>query len=233
MSRYYPIATRVLLLLVIAGIAVGCQSDKQPVPATGYEYFPLEVGQYVQYQVEETRYALAQPATSRTYQRRETITDSYTDASGQTIYRIERAVQQVNGEWKVDSVMTAWRTTERALRTENGATEVKLFFPLTERQRWNGTLYTSQEEKLFEATQVGRPLTVGTQPFEQTVTVVQQNDSTLVALRRLREVYAKNVGLVQRERVFLQYCSTPDCAGQGKIDYGIKQISTVSAYGKL
>ncbi|GAB3165325.1 hypothetical protein [Telluribacter humicola] len=230
MNRSYKIAKR-LLLLMIAGMAFSCQTDKQPTPNMGYDYFPLEVGQYVEYQVQETRYSLAQSPASRTFQRRETITDTYTDATGQTIYLIERSVLQMNGEWKTDSLMTSWRTTERAMRTENGRTEVKLFFPVTERQRWNGNLYNQQEERIFEATQVAKPITLGTQPFEHTVTVVQQNDSTLVALRRLREVYAKNVGLVQRERVFLQYCSTPDCAGQGKIDYGIKEISTISGYG--
>ncbi|HEV7349895.1 hypothetical protein [Telluribacter sp.] len=218
--------------LFLLGWLLSCQSKTQPVPAIGYEYFPLEVGQYVQYHVEETRYALAQPPTSRTFQRRETITDTYTDASGQTVYTIERAVLQTNGQWKVDSSLTAWRTPDRALRMENGVTEVKLSFPLSERQRWNGNLYNQQEERLFEATRVAKPITLGQQNFDSTVTVVQQNDSSLIALRRLREVYAKGVGLVQRERTYLYYCSTSGCAGQGKIDYGIKQLSTVSSYGK-
>jgi hypothetical protein len=220
-------------LFCLALLGLSCEPDNQPVPPLGYEYYPLRVGKYLHYRVDETTYALARPAVSRTYEIRETLTDSFPGSAGETLYRVERAVRTTGGNWQIDSVMTAWRTVDRALRNQNGNTEIKLVFPLANRQRWNGNLFNTLGERLFEMNGLARPLTLGTQRFDSTVTVVQQNDSTLVALRRHREVYARDVGLVRRERANLFYCSTPGCAGQGKIDFGMQQTSTLIGYGMI
>ena len=62
------------------------------------------------------------------------------------------------------------------------------------------------------------------QKFSNSVTVVQQNDSTLVDLKRRREVYSEGIGLIYQEKINVSYCNSADCLGKGKIDFGTKHI---------
>ncbi len=208
-----------------------CERSDSPRPDAGYDYFPLETGSFREYEVTETRYALAQPTQTRTFQIREVIGPKYTDASGQDVYPVERSVREGN-TWRVDSVSSVWRTTDRAFRTESGFTFVKIQFPIKEGSRWNGNLYNTLSERFFEIKNANKPLTIGAFTFDQTLVVVQQNDSTLLSLRKSQETYAKNIGLIKREQTSVQYCGTPDCLGKGIIDYGFTKIMVLKNYGR-
>lgn len=221
----YP-ALWVALLLGI----LGCERGTSPYPTSGYEYFPLITGQSAEYEVTETTYALAQAPITRTYQFRETTGVPYTDASGQSVYPVVRAVKNPQGEWVSDSVFIAWRTANQALRVENGITLVKMQFPSVEGTRWNGNVFNTMNEQSYQITSVNKALKTKFGTYDKTFTVVQQNDSTLLSLRRSQEIYAENIGLIQRERTFVQYCGTPDCRGKGLIDYGFTRRTTLTNY---
>ena len=210
----------------------GCERSTSPEPASGYDYFPLISGQSAEYEVTETTYALAQSPSIRTYKVRETTGVPYTDASGQSVYPLERARRNQQGEWDVDSVFLAWRTVNQAVRVENGATWVKLQFPTYEGTRWNGNAFNTQPEQTYQITALNKALKTSFGTYDKTLTVVEQNDSTLLSLRRSQEIYAENIGLIQRERTFVQYCGTPDCRGKGIIEYGFTQRITLTDYTK-
>lgn len=222
---------RFLPFFILTLSLVACERDDSPRPDPGYEYFPLETGSFREYEVTETRYALAQPAQTRTYQIRETIGPKYTDTSGQDVYPLERSVREGNA-WRPDSVSSTWRTADRAFRTENGLTFVKIQFPVKERSRWDGNLYNTIGEQLFEMKNIDQPLTLGAFTFDKILTVVQQNDSTLLSLRKSQEIYARDIGLIKREQTSVQYCGTPDCLGKGNIDYGFTKIMVLKNYGR-
>ncbi|GHB60053.1 hypothetical protein GCM10007390_12210 [Persicitalea jodogahamensis] len=212
-------------------LLIACEGNDSPRPDPGYEYFPLETGTFREYEVTETRYALAQPAQTRTYRIRETIGLKYTDASGQDVYPFERSVREGKA-WRVDSVGLAWRTADQAFRTENGRTFIKIQFPVRESLRWNGNLYNTLGKQIFEINAVDRPLMLDSLAFARTITVVQQNDSTLLSLRKSQETYAGNIGLIKREQTSVQYCGTPDCLGKGIIDYGFTKTTLLKNYGR-
>ncbi|WP_373513566.1 hypothetical protein [Persicitalea sp.] len=222
---------RKTLLFAIFLAFAACERESTLLLDPGYDYFPLETGQFREYEVTETRYALAQPAQTITYHIRETVGQPYTDASDQTVYPIERSTRQGNA-WRVDSVGAAWRTTERAFRTENGLTVVKIQFPVKDGLRWNGNLYNTLGEQIFEMKNVDKPLTLGSFTFDQTLTVVQQNDSTLLSLRKNQETYARDIGLIKREQTSVQYCGTPDCLGKSVIDFGFTKTTVLKNYGR-
>ncbi len=222
--------TRLSIVCSFLLLLVGCERSDSPRPDPGYAYFPLETGTFREYEVTETRYALAQPAQTRTYQIRETVGPKYTDASGQDVYTLERSVWEGN-TWQTDSIGAAWRTVDRAFTIENGQTFVKMQFPVRERSRWNGNLFNTLGDQFFEVETVDKPLILGTLPFDKTLSVVQQNDSTLLSLRRSRETYARNIGLIKREQTSVQYCGTPDCLGKGIIDYGFVKTTLLKNYG--
>lgn len=224
---------RFLIFCILGLITFSCtERDAPPLPDPGYGYFPLEIGLIREYEVSETNYALAQPTQTRTYRLRETIGQPYTDASGQDVYPIERAVLRSSGAWEVDSVWSAWRTVDRAFRQENGLTLVKLAFPTRDRSRWDGNLFNSMPAASSTIEGSGESRKLGTLDFTKTLTVVQQNDSTLLSLRRHRDLYAEGIGLVQQERVSVQYCGTPECVGKGVIDFGLVKTVTLIQFDR-
>ena len=228
-SHYHM--TRLFVFFAFTLSLAACERADAPPPDPGYDYFPLETGTFREYEVTETRYALAQPAQTRIYQIREVTSPKYTDAGGQGVYLLEHSVREEN-TWRADSVSSIWRTAERAFRSENGLTFVKIQFPVKEGSRWDGNLYNTLAERFFEVKKVDKPLTLGALTFDQTLTVVQQNDSTLLSLRKSQETYARNIGLIRREQTSVQYCGTPDCIGKGVIDYGFTKSMVLKNYGR-
>ncbi len=223
----------VMAWLVLWGALIGCtERDAPPLPDPGYGYFPLEIGFVREYEVSETNYALAQPNQTRIYRLRETIGQPYTDASGQDVYPIERAVLRNSGAWEVDVVWSAWRTVDRAFRQENGLTLVELAFPARDRNRWDRNLFNPLPAAFSTIERSGESRKLGTLDFVKTLTVVQQNDSTLLSLRRRRDLYAEGIGLVQQERISVQYCGTPDCVGKGIIDFGSVKTVTLKIFAR-
>lgn len=221
------------LLVVFAMLLAACQSKKEPDLSAGYEYFPLETGTFAEYEVIETRYFMWQEPLTRVYQVREDIASPYTDAEGKTVYRIQRSVKYNGEDWQPDSVMQAWRTADRGIRVENGNPIVKLRFPVASMSQWDGNEYNSVGEQRFKIQEVGHTVQIGATDFENTLTVLQQNDSSLVSLKRIREVFAPGVGLIKKEKTVLNYCSVGECARKGHVDFGIRQITTIYRSGKL
>lgn len=220
-----------LVLLLCVG---SCRPVSDPIPS-GSDYFPLETGQYVIYNVEENQYALSATApVLRAYQLKELVGASYTDVTGQRAYRLLRYRRSVEGQpWQADSVWSARLVDSEAIRTENGIDFIKLQFPVSDRLRWNGNGYNAVGEDEYEAQNSGQAYRVLDKQFPETVTVVAQQDSTLLAQDKRIEVYARQVGLIYKERIQFQYCSsTPACIGSYQIDYGIRQIYRIHSFGR-
>ena len=224
------------LLFVLTALLPGtsCQLvDSGPV-SSGYDYFPLVTGRYTIYDVTEYQYSLtATIPVQRAYQVKEVIGASYTDVTGQKAYRLLRYRRLAEGQsWRVDSVWAARLVGSEAVRSENGLDFVKLRFPVSDRLRWNGNHYNAIGEDEYEIRNSGQPYRVSDKEFSETVTVVIQQDSTLLSQDERIDIYARQIGLIYKERVQLQYCSsTPACIGTYQIDYGIRQIYRIHSSG--
>lgn len=221
------------VFLLMFSTLPGCRSKLTDPADPGYGYFPLATGRYVVYNVSETRYALNAAPARQTYQRKETIGAAYTDVTGQPAYRLLRYRRPADRQpWVSDSVWSVRLMNNEAIRTENGLDFVCLTFPPANGLTWNGNRYNAAGPDDYVLLNAGRPYTVGGQTFDRTLTVVQRNDSTGVGQDRRVLVYAPDVGLIYRERVQVQYCASPGCAGKGQIEYGIRQEYRVWAYGR-
>ncbi|MEJ2004921.1 MAG: hypothetical protein P8X57_08155, partial [Cyclobacteriaceae bacterium] len=94
--------------LIVYGILLSaCNSTVDPDPVlTGSDYFPLTVGHFIEYDVQETTYSLNSGAVERSYQIRQEIADSIVNQSGSTtfvIYRYRRDSE--NDAW---TFLTTW-----------------------------------------------------------------------------------------------------------------------------
>lgn len=236
--RQFRLFIRPMAWIIASFWLVACQSTTEPM-ATGYDYQPLEKGNFWIYDVTEQQFSLNGSATTKTYQVRETITNSYADPAsdeptGTPVFRIERHRRTNDSQaWQPDSVSSIRITNSQLVKNENNRSFVKLVFPLIDRFEWNGNAFNSAGEDLYQLKNTGMPYNVLNQSFAETATIVQQNDSTLVSQDKRVEVYARKVGLIYKEKVQLQYCSsTPSCVGKAQIDYGIRQYFRLRSYGK-
>ncbi len=228
MLRFIALSVSCCWLLLLS-----CTSQETTPIDPGFDYLPLVTGRFVMYDVTEQRFSLTAAPVTSTYQLKETTGAGYADVTGQPAFRIHRFRRpNAQAPWQTDSLWTARTDSRVAIRTENGADFVKLAFPLVNRRRWNGNLFNQFAEDTYELRSLNQPFSVGTQTFAQTATVFQQNDSTLVSQDKRIEVYARQVGLVYKETVQLQFCSSsPSCVGKAQIDFGVRRYVRVASYG--
>lgn len=207
----------------------GCVSP----PQTGASFYYPIIGNSIVYDVQEIQYSLTENPKVKNYQLKEVNASFFQDLDNKEALRIERYRRENDTQkWVIDSVFTAKKEIDKALKTENNVTYVKMIFPIKENIKWNGNLYNAFGDDSFEMKKVNQPFQTNGQSFAKTLSVIQQNDSTLVDLKRRMEVYAEGIGLVYQEKTFVSYCNTADCLGKGKIDFGTKYMLKIKSYGK-
>lgn len=190
------------------------------------DYFPLETGHYIIYDVSEEHYALTAAPGLLTYQVKETVGLLYTDVTGQPAYQLLRYRRVTAAQpWRLDSLWNLRRTRTVGIRTESGRDIVKVVFPVVEGARWNANQFNTSGADEYTLRNVGLPFSVLGVTFSETATVVQQDDSTLVGQDKRTEVYARRVGLIYKEVSQLHFCTaSPGCIGKNQVDYGIRQV---------
>ena len=211
-----------------------CQSPAPETLVSDREYFPLETGRYIIYDVEEQQYALNAAPIRGTYQVKELTGNSYTDATGQPTFRLLRYRRSTDAQpWQADSVWAMRVESSEAIRTENGRDFVQLVFPVGEALRWDGNRRNNLGPQTYSTRNAGQLFSVSGKMFSQTVTVQTNPDSTLVSRHKNVAVYARQVGLIYRERTNLTYCTaTPACIGKNQIDYGRQEIYRINSFGR-
>lgn len=202
-----------------------------PPPQEGGKFFYPKIGQSIVYEVEDTAYELTGTFTVQTYQSKEVNAATFKDLDGKEALRIERFRRENEAQpWAFDSVFSAKIEIDKALKTENNVTYVKMSFPMKEGLKWNGNAFNAFKNDSYEMKNVNQSFQTNRQKFDHSVTIIQQNDSSLVDLKKRIEVYAEGIGLVYQEKVNVSYCSSIDCLGKGKIDFGTKRTLKFKNY---
>ena len=236
LSEYLAGRWRALALpgLLAVGLAAGsCQNTTEAVPDLGRDYYPVAVGNYWVYAVRDTIWSAATQANPHStprdssYQLRETITETFTDAVGQSAYRLVRAKRaNATAAWVNDSVFTLSVLPSALVLNRGNARTVELIFPPREGRTWNFNAFNNNYNDTMKAetrqfTVVGKPFITGggnsTIPavaYPVTLTTANTNAASEASqLRRVsyQQVYAQGIGLVFRRRVnfaFLNYTDT-------------------------
>jgi hypothetical protein len=215
----------VIILSIFLFFACDNFNSNLPPPQDGGNFFYPNIGQSVVYDVEDTQFELTGKTIIKNYQLKEVNALTFKDLEGKDALRIERYRRENDTQnWTIDSVFIAKKEIDKALKTENNVTYVKIAFPIKEGLKWNGNAYNSLGNDTYELKKVSQPFQTNGQKFDNTFTVIQQNDSTLVDLKRRIEIYAEGIGMIYQEKTNVSYCNTGDCLVKGKIDFGTKQI---------
>ncbi len=204
----------------------------------GFEYFPLSVGQYSVYEVEDIRYIFARDADTSRYQLREVVADSFPGVGGEIVYRLERYRRTVDQPWQLDSVWTARKNTRQVVVVENNIPLIKLVFPSRTGITWDGNALNSRPEQIYSLAATSTALKEEiSSPLDsllaRSLTVIQQeSQDTIITYTEVSETYVEDIGLFYKKSVNLQYCaSTPECVGLGILESGWQYTQTLIDHG--
>lgn len=209
------------------------------------EFFPLQVGLYHIYGIEETQFTSSGGPIDMVYKMKLAVIDSFRNSSGGTTYVIHRSVQQVGQtEFEYKDTWSARLDIDRVVVNEGNIPFVRLAFPLVLGKQWNGN---ALNELGGEQTCGGGPtfacdvykILNANEPFEfkgeilESLQVEQNNNTDLIVKQDVRkELYVRNIGLVYKESSVLEYCTVGSCIGQQQIETGFILKQTLEEYGK-
>lgn len=229
------------LFILIAALAA-CSSEAPVNPDTGLNYFPLKTGKSWIYQVEETTINQSIESVVN-YDLRVTVTDSTKNSSGGYTYSLHRETKTSDiSPWQSLDTWSASLLTNQMIQNESNTVFVKLIFPPARGLKWNGNqfnnlpdngnVFNGKDSETYQVTDFDKPITLETGlEYPKTLTVIQNNFTDAIVGRDERsEVYARNVGLIYKEVIQLEYCTTPSCLGQQKVDKGVIYRQTLKAY---
>ena len=204
-----------LLLVVLIGFTACNKSDEPPVDLKR-DYFPTDSGRYWIYDVDSILFDdFNEPnifTDTLTSQILEVITAKFTDLQGQESCRVERYWRSnESAPWKLINVWSTTLTATSAERIEENLRFVKLVFPLSIGTKWNGNVFINVDQSLeyledweYEITSLDEPATINELNFDKALTVLYQDWETEIDKKYGTEQYARNVGLIYKEVLFLK-----------------------------
>jgi hypothetical protein len=215
--------SKLFLLLLTLFFFASCNEETEIIDIDyGYNFYPLQVGKYVIYDVDSIVYDFAGTATivdTTTYQAKEEIIDTTTDNEGRTVFVVHYS-QRVNPsfDWEIKDVYTVVKTQNWVEKTEGGFRFTKFIFPPKVEAEWDGNRYFSDENitlevrgetldffKNWSSKIVGETAneTIGTETFGRVLTVQHADNENLLEKRYFIEKYAEGVGLVSKTMMIL------------------------------
>jgi hypothetical protein len=229
----------ILLVLLIFSCRKKTVPDQSPL--LGLDYYPVESGKFVIYDVDSTIYTeIPRDTIVYKYQVKEKIADSFTDNQGRTAWRLERYIRMADVQKPFDSI--PWTMKEvwlmnadnRSVQVvENNYRFTKLTFPVSEGSAWDGNQHNTLGKQNYNYDYVDRSEKIGASELSKVLKVEQEDFRTLISLEQAWEKYAKGVGLVSREIIELYSNSiVPNKAVEFRIEHGFHYKQTLSAYGK-
>jgi len=175
-----------------------------------YNYYPLTTGHYVTYNVDSISYRFNNPNYLRDtvrFQLKEVVADTFYDNENELNYRLElfRRPDATAG-WSIWKVWNVKQTTTTLQKNEDDIRFIKLVFPQTNGETWNGNIYVPNttiydifKNWTYRYSNLHQPLSLNGFNFDSTLVVNQVDDENVIEKKLRKEIYAKNVGMIYQE----------------------------------
>lgn len=228
------------LLIVI----ISCSEKEQVEPDSGTDYFPLQVGNYSIYEVQETTKLPSSASTKDAYELKVTITDSYTNDHGEVSYiMVHERRNSAADNWESVATWSASITNNRVIQNEANVSFVKLIFPPSLNLSWDGNEYNNLPfngglEAFYDGSDtpyviadINKSITLSTGfTAEHSLTVVQNDyNDPITGMDERKEVYARGIGLIYKEINQFIKCNGTICTGDRSYSF----IQSLKENGKI
>jgi hypothetical protein len=157
-------------------------------------------GLFVEYQVTYMFHdSLLQKHDTINYQFKTLIGDTIVDNVGRVAREFHR-FQRKNSSlpWEETDIWTAIIVDGRAELVEENQRKVKLVFKPTLEKVWNINAFNNLGKVEAFYSSIDESKTINNLTFEKTLTVEEEDFTTLIETRRKYEVYAKDVGMISK-----------------------------------
>lgn len=205
-------------VFAICSCLVACNDSVQPFDpaAKGYDYYPLVSGSLRTYEVVEIIYNELGDHDTLLYQIEEEVGTSFSDVTGEETYPLKRRIR-MNGDtiWTQSSNRATYRNDRQAVLVLGGIPVISLTFPVEDGRAWDSMILSAAPSDEYEIQQSGQPYEVGGQQYAETLTVIQEDKpDSVINFVFAAEVYARNVGLIEKVYSDLQFCQPNVCPGE-------------------
>ncbi len=223
-----------LWLIFLGVLLFSCDGEEvTPTLKLASVYFPLEIGAYRDYEVEEITFNLEGPDTSH-YFLREVFNDSIVSGQGDVRYLMQRFTSVDQVAWTLSDTWTARKVDQSIIVTEDNIDYLKLASPVALGTTWNGNAFNTLSAVGYYY--IGNTASVSNVelPVESEVIklVIEDIEANLVNQDQRYEWYAEGIGLIAKDYISLEFC-TINCGELGEIQSGRILKQTLVAYGAL
>lgn len=210
-----------------------CKRDRTE-PVDSYDYYPLEVGRYLIYDIKEEVYSAGQAnPVKKSWQEKDEVDRISDDEKGVTTYIVSRSRRNLSTEyWKKEKEYTIRRYPDKLLTNIDNQTLFSLAFPVNPNVEWNGNSYNSLGEQKYHYEDLNKPVQIGAQSFDKALVVVERNDSSVINRYVGIKHYGLGVGLLSDDQTSFEFCQSEDCIGSGKIESGVHRSKVILEFGK-
>lgn len=243
MKKGVYIIELVAILFAISEAVSSCKKKDPEVKSDlGEAYYPPTIGKYIVYDVDSIVFdEFTYDSTFYKYQIKEKIEEEYTDQQGKPALKLVRYIKKYSAAtsysampWTIKDVWQVNITTKDVQVVEENVRFVKLIFPVKKSAEWNGNSMNTIGEWTYTYSYIDTPESINSISFPLVLCVTQKNFCTLISRDYYIEKYAKDIGLVYREIIDLDFdevvsCSVPVFSIAKK--KGIIYKSIVNTYG--
>lgn len=215
-----------LLALAFTVTMFSCKKpdDRPAAPQAEQEYYPLEKGKWVLYEVDSTiwddTFCIER---FYNYQVMHRVADTFTDNQGRPSYRVETYIRKkVQDDWTPHSVFYATNTKVTLEIVYDQLRYIKMVFPINDGTTWKGNNYILSKDPDYayygdwdyHYKNIKYPFNTGFKEFDNTVTVEHIDEAVgdpivypeeIASRTSSREVFASGVGMVYREYIRWTY----------------------------
>ncbi len=189
-----------LLSLLLTFAFLSCKKDQTNYDFH-YDYYGLKEGRYIDYDVTEIHHDATSsiPHDTTHYQLRTLIGDTIIDNEGRVARKFIRFKRNNSIEnWSQTDVWTTIIADRKAELVEENQRLIKLVFEPTESKEWNINAFNLFPELNAYYRNIHEKQSINGVSFDSTLVVEQEDFFSLIDYRRKFEVYANNVGLIQK-----------------------------------
>lgn len=216
-----------LLSAVLMLLMTSCDKNQGQPSYMGFNYFGHTAGAWVIYDVDSIVYDdFLNEVFQYNYQVKEVNAGFFVDSQNDSVMRLERFFR-ANPEdtWKHKNVWSAKLIANKAIKTEENVSYLKITFPAKRNQSWNGNAFNNMEAQNYIITHIHEPLEVGNMLFDSTMRILQKDFSTLIGEDLQYEIYGSNIGMLIKK--YIELSKEID----GTIIRGVDYTYTIAEYG--
>lgn len=207
-----------ICLIWLSILMSACNETKEIGPDTiGYDFYPIAIGQYRTYQVEEIKYRITSFDTAY-YQLRETLFDSI-HSKDQITYLIRRDIRSDETmPWVSDSIWTVTRADSYLAITENNIPLIKLTFPVTDGNTWDGNSLNARNTMTYAYQSMSESIVDSIGAADHIRVIIEDIPQNSTGIDQRSEVYVRGIGLVEKDYLKQVRCTKSSCgADLGKV----------------